>query len=465
MLKAIHCRQSRHRQHCPHHTSQNQNERPMSLRNLSRRGLTLVEILIALTMTLIVLGAMAQAFKFASAEIADGRSILEMSNRLRNAQQLLRTDLAGLTVKVIPHTANAPTGYFEYVEGAANDSTQIGTANGYLGDWDDYLAFTSRKLDGTFRGRFDGDVILSTHAEIIWFTEALDINSDGNEIDLGTGTPLYSDTVALYRRELLIRPDRNRQLTQTDANGNPFVGIRVAASADELTEFLARNDISVRLFDIGGGEVLVTANSLADLARREYRFGRVPSSDFPHQVNFDQLVATKPTDGGGFLTGNEILLTDLAAFDVQVYSPNTTVELVDIDGNGINETALSISDVGYDAGGTLSASGGYVDLGIGGGGRFAGDPQGKSQIGIPTLCTWSPHYESDGIDQDNSGVADQGTDGFDNDADNGVDDNGEWETLPPYLFPARGIKVTFRIIEKNSKQVRQTSVVQNFLPQ
>ncbi len=129
-----------------------------------RSGLTLVEILIALTMTLIVLFAMAQAFQFASGEIASGRATLEMSNRLRNAQQLLRTDLAGLTVDVRPHTETAPNGYFEYVDGPTTDkSGLIDDPNtpqnevqlfGYLGDIDDILAFTSRSLEGNFRGRF-----------------------------------------------------------------------------------------------------------------------------------------------------------------------------------------------------------------------------------------------------------------------------------------------------------------------
>ncbi|MEM9409923.1 MAG: prepilin-type N-terminal cleavage/methylation domain-containing protein, partial [Planctomycetota bacterium] len=91
----------------------------------TRSGLTLVEIMIALTVTLIVLGAMAQAFKFASSEIAQGRAILEMSNRLRNAEQLLRTDLSGLTVEVQPYTESEPNGYFEYIDGPSVDNSSL----------------------------------------------------------------------------------------------------------------------------------------------------------------------------------------------------------------------------------------------------------------------------------------------------------------------------------------------------
>ncbi len=54
---------------------------------------------------------------------------------------------------------------------------------------------------------------------------------------------------------------------------------------------------------------------------------------------------------------------------------------------------------------------------------------------------------------------------MDDDGINGVDDDGEKETSPPYPYPVRGLKVTFRIVEKNTRQVRQSSVIQSFLPQ
>ena len=492
MLKANDCKL--HRQHCPRHTSNDACKMIYRYRNLPRRGLTLIEILIALTMTLIILGAMAQAFKFASAEIADGRAILEMSNRLRNAQQLLRTDLAGLTVEVKPHTDTPPNGYLEYVERTAKDSTELGTANGYLGDYDDILAFTSRNLEGTFRGRRNGEILLSTFAEIIWFTEPLDVNSDGNTVD-GANTPLYSDTIALHRRVLIIRPDRNVPLSQTDANGNPLVGLEVVSTEDDVLKFLSNNDISVRTFELDNGQFLIAANSLSDLARRENRFARFPfpidpvarSNTFPYFLEPDLLVDTKMVGPSGF-SGNETLMTDVAAFDVQIYSPDSLVALVDVDNNGVDETALNRSDIGFsDFEGTATNNGGFIDLASAGGPfdraapdfstqpvRPTNEPRTNSGVPLwdaPTLCTWSPHYESDGLDQNNDGVFDSATDGLDNDGINGVDDagfgggGGERETSPPYLYPARGLKVTFRIIEKKSKQVRQATVVQNFLPQ
>ena len=87
-----------------------------------RSGLTLVEILIAMVMTLIVLFAMMEAFKYASGEMQRSRAVIEMSNQLRAAQELLRSDLEHVTLDPKPWTQTAlPKGYFEYVESKGND--------------------------------------------------------------------------------------------------------------------------------------------------------------------------------------------------------------------------------------------------------------------------------------------------------------------------------------------------------
>lgn len=97
--------------------------------------------------------------------------------------------------------------------------------------------------------------------------------------------------------------------------------------------------------------------------------------------------------------------------------------------------------------------------------------------------TYSLHYEYDGLleippVQSNTPpsptaptVADLGTNGAD-DYDpvtgipmNGVDDPGEAETCPPYPTPLRGIQVKIRAMDPDSGQVREVTVVQEFLPQ
>jgi hypothetical protein len=103
--------------------------------------------------------------------------------------------------------------------------------------------------------------------------------------------------------------------------------------------------------------------------------------------------------------------------------------------------------------------------------------------------TWSTHYEYDGVDQDpdtwhgHHSVVDSGTNGFDDEEDVGdpgadtdgdgirhdldgvVDDPGELEAPPPYSVPLRGIQVKIRVFEPDSRQVREVTIIQDFLPQ
>ena len=95
--------------------------------------------------------------------------------------------------------------------------------------------------------------------------------------------------------------------------------------------------------------------------------------------------------------------------------------------------------------------------------------------------TWSSSYEHDGVDQDGDGTADEGSDGFDSPG-NGLDDDGngtvddnddtgngivddyfEVEAPPPYRVPLRGIQVKIRTFEPDSRQVREVTLVVDFL--
>jgi len=94
----------------------------------------------------------------------------------------------------------------------------------------------------------------------------------------------------------------------------------------------------------------------------------------------------------------------------------------------------------------------------------------------PGYCvydTWSFHYENDGIDEDNNGIIDQGTNGQDDVgvySDGkfvrlGVDDIGERETTPPYDKPLRGMQAIIRTYERDSRSIRQVRVNQHFMPE
>jgi hypothetical protein len=60
---------------------------------------------------------------------------------------------------------------------------------------------------------------------------------------------------------------------------------------------------------------------------------------------------------------------------------------------------------------------------------------------------------------------DEGTNGLD-DAGSapGIDDPTERETSAPYPFPLRGIRIVIRVLEPDTKEVRQVVVHGEFLP-
>jgi hypothetical protein len=192
--------------------------------------------------------------------------------------------------------------------------------------------------------------------------------------------------------------------------------------------------------------------------------------------------------------GEDVLQSHVVAFDVKAFDPNAP--LTPSSGGG---EVLAPHDPGYANTGanmTVIGAGAFVDLyymyyvlprPLGNStsnwpaptsvyptanytSAFSGPPAVRSGfLTTPTYAPaydpWSYHYEQDGVDQDNDGVADEGTDGFDNDNVNGVDDPNERETAPPYAAPLRGIRVSLRVNDPDSRQVKQTTVEQDFTPE
>lgn len=413
-------------------------------------GFTLVELLVAMTITIIVVTAIALVFNRAGQTISQGRAALEISGELRAAQHRLREDLLGHTAPVRPMGASdAPLGYVEIVEGPrkdwdadANTVADVGQvgAETTRGDVDDALFFTARSEGEPFTGRFAGAPIESELAEIAWWT-------------VTTPNPSGQDETVLYRRALLIRPDLN----------NPATGSLPGVAANNLADlalYYQTNDVSVRLDGAGG----VIANSLADLTQRENRFGHNPGV-FPFPIDpafFGAVVQT------GTEQGQDVILSHLLAFDVRVFDPFAPVTA----NAPISATsrALVPGDPGY-PGDTNIGAGAFIDLAHfrPNNSRFAGPPDARSQmpafLPVATYCTWSYQYERDGIDQNGNSIVDEGTNGIDDDGFNGVDDPAESETSAPYPVPLRGISVTLRVEEHDRHVVRQSTMRVNFMPE
>lgn len=500
---------------------------------------TLVEMLVAMAVTLILIGALAQAFAIVGESVAQGRAAIELGGSMRSVANQLQEDLDGVTAPVRPwNDEGAALGYFEIMEGVGHDTNPLPglpmappvpkrTVPDMYGDIDDILAFTAHAKKDLFvgvqavqaSGSWNYVTQQSSTAEIVYFTRFEDIDGDG--------LPARGE-LTLHRRVFLVRPDLGQLMS----------GITAANAVATLMEYQSRSDISVRLSRTAAGTYDILANSLADLTARENRFGHWPAAGFPFPYRRAMLlprgaawssVTTTATERGwpaadddlngtvddltelgwfgsddrldyttlGVGIGEDVALAELLAFDVQVFDPKARVKtlngeaLVPSDPGWWNSSATTL---GYGAFVNLNYAN-YVDPATGNvtwndpndltstnrWSYFSGRPSFRVvsgnvvYLGVPILwtqgtgyCTWSTHYERNGVNEDASTtdtVADEGTNGFDDDNTNGVDDVGERETAPPYPVPLRGIQVKIRAVEPDTRQVRQVTVVSDFIPE
>ena len=218
--------------------------------------------------------------------------------------------------------------------------------------------------------------------------------------------------------------------------------------------------------------------------------------------------------------GADLMMSDALAFDIQVYDPVAPIYAIDPNGAVLQEgasvpapnidlTAVSPADIGWlqafrsaNSNPLAVSSGAYVDLGYSELHReyirrttgsnpsaefpvtpFSGLPHGKSQLAdaglTRTYDTWNFAYENDAVNQDGdvdvngNPLIDEGTDGFDTPEDYGsglqvrygADDNTERETSPPYPAPMRAVQVKLRVYEPDSRQIREVTVRQHFVPE
>ncbi len=392
-----------------------------------------------------------------------------------------------------------------------------------LGDFDDILALTVQSDSEPFVGRgrmllprgniseaptWVDATIKSNKAEVVWY--AIENPADGSLGEPGLRT--------VYRRVFLIAAWYGSALYD---NGLGTELVYDPALSAPIVDFQNQYDISVKI-----GKMRLVPNTLGDLTRRENRFGHnvydpegfpfpnITSVNvalsFPHIFPYNRRTGLVEIPGATDCSlvplsddreGEDVVLNDILGFDIRVFDPGAPLfeyagTIVEPVSDNVFATVVSRNTpVGY---------GTYVDLGWDDNYDYdytvyaAPVPQPLFQEerlagwhprvplpyrGTPAVYdTWSTHYESDGIDQDDltdeDAGTDQGTNGFDDivpyDLDNnpntppvsvainGTDDVGERETSPPYDVPLSGMQVKFRIYERDTRQIREATVTKNF---
>jgi hypothetical protein len=483
------------------------------------RGLTLVEMLVAMTLTLMLMGAVAQIFGMLGQGINGSRSLAELNDRMRSTAYRLRQDLAGLTVDITavpPVKAALNTGYVEIIEGPETDlityfsGTAFNKANGvynastgkwvgnaepYLsarqsddrlvGDVDDVLLFTTRSTGERFTGRVDtrnskleGGSIRSPFAEVVWFCRP----------SVNTSSPrLYT----LYRRQRLVMAHPGAEpFVNTAMTGNAtntFGGPPNTLPFTDWASIYSLTDVSCRQ----QGSIVVP-NCLGDLTRRENRF--MHGSTFPYVFPLPMYATAAELqnitlDANPTRMGEDVILSNVLAFDVRVWDDNAPMQAIAAEvttgtNRSLSQLAVEPGDPGYGPG-VVAYSGAYVDLNwngspapvdvgtpistaapgaFAGGGRKVRNSATNNTLPYPTYDSWSDYYEINGLDDDGDSVVDEGMDGQDNPVPhipppNGlIDEAAEQETSPPYPVPLKGIQVRIRCYEPSSRQIRQITV-------
>jgi len=442
-----------------------------------RRAFSLVELLVASSIALVVMGGIAQLFSIFGRSFSQSQATVDLAGRLRSTAWQLRQDLAGTTVDVVPWTQpESNSGYFELIEGPLRDTSYAiasGTATANLGaDTDDAIFFTTRSAGGPFVGRYDTGTIEAPCAEVAWFCrEAGD--------QPVAGTTLYN----LYRRQLLIVGYAGRPPFYANGNAAPVGSLVQASSSGSRPTPIY--DLSLRL---DGGNAV--PNTLGDLTKRENRLflggtSSIRNAAFPYAVLTDgsarllQTPSLSPTFDSTDRVWEDVILTNVIGFDVRVWDSQAKAQTT-------LTPSLYPGDPAYNATAAASgtgATGAYVDLGWGGGtpaavggtfppvgqtplqsaGMKVSNAPGNATLPVASYDTWSLHYEFNGVDENGNGTVDERTNAADDNGDDLPDNPPESETSPPYPVPLRGIEVRIRCYEPTSKQVRQVTIRHTFI--
>lgn len=462
-------------------------------RSVPATGLTLIEMLVALAVTMVMMAAVVNLFANISGSIRNRRAVIEVSAQLRQARMRLAKDLAGATCEATTwQRPEENRGYIEIIEGRYSDkwpsnfvdgdpdngeidgaisivpstqtvdtTTGAVTDGGGLGDWDDVLALTVRSEAEPFVAEVEiqnvTQTVTSTLAEVVWCAA---------QEDNGPAAGMRK----IYRRALLIAPWLGPWPVHSELfDPSSVISVRIEPVPPE----------SVTLPD--GTQATITkryiANTLGDLTKRENRISRQPNDSFPFPLDRNNLGGQNP---------DYLMLGDALAFDVRVYDPGAPLyPAVDAP-----NTIVEPSDRGWLRAAqtnNLAGKGAFCDLGwnwdVAAGMQNSGvtvppdavfyEPRragwhkhrtdSNTFLAFPAVYdTWSYHYENDNVSQYNDGYSDRGTNGIDDDNQYGVDDLGERETFPPYNVPLRGVKVIMRIYERDARQTREVSVTHSF---
>lgn len=240
-----------------------------------RRGFTLIEMMVAMTLTIFIMTILSQAFIQSLETFSGLKAIGDMQANLRAAAQILRNDLAqdhftGKRRLSDPNFSSTPNpeGFMYFGTNNLLAPEGMDTDGMSSGRYNDRLRFTVKKRgnkreaffsapcshtsfmntvarfgmpkDSVFGDEFS-TVFTSQWADIDYFLVATGSTAEPGVAGSTLGTPLF----ALYRRELLLVADNtavNNQYSSSDASY--FTNIAYKINANNKLDFLSPSDLN-----------------------------------------------------------------------------------------------------------------------------------------------------------------------------------------------------------------------------
>ena len=205
-------------------------------------GFSLVEVFIAMALTLLAMASVATLFGMFGRTVSQSQAAVDLNARIRTAASQLRQDLHGVTVTTRPWVRpEANAGYFEIVDGSPTTP--------------DRLMATTTALGKPFVGPLQvttGTTVIgfeSPFAEVVWFCRPT------SPAETFAGQTLYN----LYRRQLFV-------------SATPAAGL----FATGVWQLINRSRTDLSCGNLGNKMV---SNSLADLSRPANRFWAISGAN------------------------------------------------------------------------------------------------------------------------------------------------------------------------------------------
>jgi type II secretory pathway pseudopilin PulG len=443
---------------------------------------TLVELLIALTLSLLLLLGVAELFQRVGGAMNETRSVMSASAHLNEAALLLRQDLARIPksladkperiakfiddLSTLTESPSDEDGYLEIIEGAGTLAkhpyvNESGEPDITVGDVDDIIAFTTASNSGMpFRGVIREKIVERDAAEIVWFVRGNTLYRRQRLIDDVTRNE-NNDKISYKENEGDIESDFPTKAKLDAKYPKPEkAGQFAVVEKDETTDGGEQRYDAVEKSD---GFVWTTLLSHSDLARRARRFGHDGLADNHRPESFPYPLYAGENAGWYYLRMPTIEETDhWSGNNTMFWKTDSTVpkepaipkpdlwnqphffpELQDRKSGSLNECVTDPRNpkAGEDAVLTNVLS---FDVKV-------WDPTTKDFVDLGTEGTIWAHANNK---QDKlQGVWDSWTQQY----------KDESAPQPPYAHSLEAIRITIRCFEPASGIVKQVTVVHRFL--